>query len=55
MSQMPHKYVEGSVYLRAMDPKGGKSALVFEVDPSGKATDWRIGVPPQVDYVEGCS
>jgi hypothetical protein len=38
-----------------MDPKGGKSALVFEVDPSGKATDWRIGVPPQVDYVEGCS
>ena len=55
MTEMPHKYVEGSVYLRAMDPKGGKSALVFEVDPSGKATDWRIGVPPQVDYVEGCS
>ena len=54
-TEMPHKYVEHSVYLRAADPKGGKSALVFEVDPSGKATDWRIGVPPQVDYVEGCS
>ena len=21
----------------------------------GKVDEWRIGVPPQVDYVEGCS
>ncbi|HMT37998.1 MAG TPA: lectin, partial [Thermomonas sp.] len=32
--------------------------LVFEVDGTGdeaRATTWRIGLPPQVDYVEGCS
>ncbi|KGQ20071.1 putative exported lectin [Lysobacter dokdonensis DS-58] len=55
MTEMPHKYVEGGKVLRIPDPKGGKGVLVFEVEPSGKATDWRIGVPPQVDYVEGCS
>ena len=55
LSAMPHKYVEGGQYLRVPDPKGGASLLVFEVEPSGKATDWRIGVPPMVDYVEGCS
>ena len=32
--------------------------LVFEIDGKGDqatATEWRIGLPPQVDYVEGCS
>ena len=40
------------------DPAGGKGVLVFEVDGTGddaRATTWRIGLPPQVDYVEGCS
>ena len=48
----PHKYVDGAQYLRVRD---GAHALVFETDTDGRITEWRIGVPPQVDYVEGCS
>ncbi|WP_394001716.1 hypothetical protein ACF3M1_14225 [Luteimonas sp. WGS1318] len=48
---MPHKYVEGAHYLRVRD---GDHALVFETDTAGRVTEWRVGTPPQVDYVEGC-
>lgn len=51
----PHKYVEGGHYLRVPAPDGGQGVLVFEVDGDGQATAWRVGLPPQVDYVEGCS
>jgi hypothetical protein len=51
--EQPHKYVEGAKYLRHTDAANG-SVLVFETDASGKVTEWRLGVPPQVDYVEGC-
>jgi hypothetical protein len=51
----PHKYVEGAEVLRVVDAAGGKGVLVFETDAGGKVTAWRAGVPPQVDYVEGCS
>lgn len=51
---MPHKYVEGARTLRAADPDGGASALVFETAADGTVTAWRVGVPPQIDYVEGC-
>ena len=53
----PHEYTDGQ-YLRIADPAGGKGVLVFEIDGTGdeaRATTWRIGLPPQVDYVEGCS
>lgn len=49
----PHKYVEGAQTLRVADGDG-ESALVFETDADGRVTSWRIGVPPQVDYVERC-
>ncbi len=52
---LPHKYVEGAHYLRVTDPAGGAGVLVFETEPDGQVDAWRIGVPPQVDYVEGCS
>ena len=55
IAEQKHKYVEGGLNLRGMDPKGGQGVVVFELDPTGKATAWRVGVPPQVDYVEGCS
>jgi len=55
VSEQPHKYVEGGLNLRVADPAGGQGAVVFELDPAGKATAWRVGLPPQVDYVEGCS
>lgn len=51
----PHKYVDGGQYLRISDEAGGPGVLVFETDENGRVTTWRIGLPPQVDYVEGCS
>lgn len=51
----PHKYVEGGKYL-GLDVGGvAATKLVFETDAEGKVTEWRVGVAPQVDYVEGCS
>ena len=49
----PHKYVEGGQYLRVTDP-GRAGVLVFNVT-DGTVDSWRVGVAPQVDYVEGCS
>jgi hypothetical protein len=57
VEEQPHKYTDG-LYLRIEDPAGGKGVLIFETDAKGdaaKVTEWRVGVPPQVDYVEGCS
>ena len=51
---MPHKYVAGARTLRVADPAGSGAALVFETDAQDVVVAWRIGVPPQVDYVEGC-
>lgn len=53
--EQPHKYVEGGHYLRIKADDGGPGVLVFETDPAGRVTAWRVGVPPQADYVEGCS
>ena len=51
----PHKYTQGGQYL-AMDAGDvAPTRLVFEADASGKVTSWRVGLSPQVDYVEGCS
>jgi len=57
IEEQPHKYSDG-LYLRIKDANGGNGVLLFETDGKGddaKVTEWRIGVPPQVDYVEGCS
>ena len=54
VEESPHKYVEGARYLRVTREQG-QAALVFETDASGQVQEWRIGLPPQVDYVEGCS
>ncbi|KAB7768587.1 hypothetical protein [Xanthomonas maliensis] len=48
-----HKYVEGAQTLRVAAPDSD-AALVFETDAQGEVTQWRVGLPPQVDYVEGC-
>lgn len=55
IGRQPHKYVEGGQYLRIADAAGGPGVLLFETDAKGLVSSWRIGVPPQVDYVEGCS
>ncbi|MDG2526065.1 lectin [Stenotrophomonas sp. HITSZ_GD] len=49
----PHKYEQGAHVLRVTQD-GQAGVLVFETDASGKVTRWRVGLPPQVDYVEGC-
>ena len=55
VEEQNHKYVDGGKYLRINDAGAGKGVLLFEADAAGKIGEWRIGVPPQVDYVEGCS
>ena len=50
---LPHKYDPAGGVLRVGGPGGG--VLVMELDGDGRVDAWRIGVPPQVDYVEGCS
>ncbi|MGH8075883.1 MAG: hypothetical protein ACREPE_00965 [Lysobacter sp.] len=55
IEEQNHKYVDGGKYLRIKDSAGGNGVLVFATDAAGTVTEWRIGVPPQVDYVEGCS
>ena len=51
IERVPHKYTDGE-YLRI---ENGDSVLLFETDEDGVVTEWRVGVAPQVDYVEGCS
>lgn len=53
VSELPHKYVPGAKVIRVTAPQG-TGVLVFETDAQGRVTRWRAGVPPQVDYVEGC-
>lgn len=51
-----HKYVEGGKVLASREDAGAlPSILVFETDAGGVVTSWRVGLAPQVDYVEGCS
>lgn len=50
---MPHKYTAGASNLRVV-PERGKAVLVFETAADGKVVRWRAGLPPQIDYVEGC-
>ena len=52
--QQPHHYTDGK-YLVVSPPDGGEGRLVFEVDAGGTIERWRIGLEPQVHYVEGCS
>ena len=55
LQSSPHKYVEGGQYLSVAASGVAPSKLVFETDAAGKVTAWRVGLTPQVDYVEGCS
>lgn len=52
----PHKYVEGGKVLMSPEDGGAlPSRLYFELGPDGRVTSWRVGLDPQVGYVEGCS
>lgn len=51
-TERPHKYVVGN-YLST--PLEGGAGLVFATDSTGNVTSYRVGRPPYVEYVEGCS
>jgi len=55
IEEQPHKYLEGGKYLVVSPADGGTARLVFEVDAAGNVTGWRLGLPPQVNQVEGCA
>jgi hypothetical protein len=55
VEQQPHEYLEGGRYLIVTPEYGEPGRLVFEVDGEGVVIQWRIGLPPQVHYVEGCA
>jgi hypothetical protein len=52
LQMLPHKYQMNAHYLRIEDGKG--DVLLFETDADGKVIRWRVGVPPQIDYEDGC-
>ena len=51
----PHKYTQGGQYLSIDAGDVAPTKLIFEADAGGKITSWRVGLSPQVEYVEGCS
>ncbi|MEO7478901.1 MAG: lectin [Lysobacteraceae bacterium] len=53
LTEQPHKYVHGGLYLKAVDKHG--AGIVFETDANGIVTSFRAGVEPTLDQVEGCS
>lgn len=50
----PDKYIEGGHTVSVGDPSHPDARLVFQADAAGKILGWRMGVLPQVEYVEGC-
>ena len=52
-TESPAKYEPGASQLRVEGSNGG--VLIFDIGADGKVKAWRVGVPPQIDYVEGCS
>lgn len=54
LEELAHKYEDGALYLRLRDTEG-EGVLLFETDANGVVTRWRMGIAPQVDYVEGCA
>ena len=55
LQSTPHKYVEAGRVLTSPEDGGVQpSRLVFELDADGRVTRWRVGLEPQVSYVEGC-
>lgn len=52
---MPGKYDANEKILRVTPHHAKNEALIFETDAAGVVKTWRVGMTPQIDYVEGCS
>lgn len=48
-----HKYLDDGHYIE-VEAKGGRYSIIFETDGT-RVTRYRVGLPEQVGYVEGCS
>ena len=53
VKQWAYKYDPSASVFR-VDGESG-AVLIFDIGADGKVKAWRVGVPPQIDYVEGCS
>jgi hypothetical protein len=51
----PHKYIDGARTLIVTPPQDTQARLIFETDANDRIVEWRVGIPPHVYYVEGCS
>lgn len=54
IEEAPHKYIPKGFTLTVTPEDKSPARLIFEIGQDGKVATWRIGVPPQVLYVEGC-
>lgn len=54
IEEAAHKYIPKGFTLTVAPEDKSAARLVFEIGEDGKVMTWRIGVPPQVLYVEGC-
>lgn len=52
LEKQPNKYTDRDNLIVQLD---GEAKLVMETDDEGNIADYRIGLPPAVDYVEGCA
>lgn len=55
IEQAPHDYIQNGFTLTVTPEEQSTARLIFEIDANGKVINWRIGIPPQVFYTEGCS
>ncbi len=53
LRRLPHKYTDGQYFI-VPSPADSMRRVVFEI-AGGRVSQWRIGLLPPVEYVEGCS
>lgn len=51
---VPDKYEPRAQHLRVRPEQEGQGIIDFALDTDGTVSAWRVGLPPQVDYAEGC-
>ncbi|MGH8499421.1 MAG: hypothetical protein ACRERV_11540, partial [Methylococcales bacterium] len=54
LEEAPHKYLPKGFTFTVTPEDKSDARLIFEIGEDGKVSTWRIGLPPQVFYVEGC-
>lgn len=55
LTEQPDKYDPAARLLKVGGDKPGVGGIIFEIDGKGVVTRYRAGLPPALDYVEGCS